>query len=208
MKNTSDFRLLPGPVSVFLDDSYVSKTSIYVCLFLRIRLILLTEQMLYVQDINPSDTFDCTLGADSSTRISYSRTFKTVRNDAGAFAEVSKVTTYTNSTTIHNKHRFALSEVIIRDIIPLSDNNAVKVILRKPAGLAEAADGDIVNMKNVQEGLKARWSPLIEGKGGEKQGRFEFLLKVDAGAKVTVESGWDVKAPADMRWHETSFGFE
>jgi hypothetical protein len=34
VKNTSEFRLLPGPVSIFLDDSYVSKTSIQVCYFL------------------------------------------------------------------------------------------------------------------------------------------------------------------------------
>lgn len=31
VKNTSEYRLLPGPVSVFLDDSYVSKTTIQVC---------------------------------------------------------------------------------------------------------------------------------------------------------------------------------
>lgn len=30
VKNTSDYRLLPGPVSVFLDDSFVSKTRISV----------------------------------------------------------------------------------------------------------------------------------------------------------------------------------
>lgn len=29
VKNTSDYRLLPGPVSVFLDDSFVSKTKIF-----------------------------------------------------------------------------------------------------------------------------------------------------------------------------------
>lgn len=30
MKNNSEYRLLPGPVSIILDDSYVSKTTISV----------------------------------------------------------------------------------------------------------------------------------------------------------------------------------
>ena len=30
VKNTSDYRLMPGPVNVFFDDSFVSKTSIKV----------------------------------------------------------------------------------------------------------------------------------------------------------------------------------
>jgi hypothetical protein len=70
-------------------------------------------------------------------------------------------------------------------------------------------DGQIVDLKNLNEGLKVRWSPLVDGKGGEKEGRFEFLWKVDAGAKVTVQSEWEVKAPADVLWHESTslFGY-
>jgi hypothetical protein len=60
----------------------------------------------------------------------------------------------------------------------------------------------VVNLKKLKEGLKVRWSPLVDRKGGEKEGRFEFLWKVDAGAKVTVVSELDVKAPADAAWHE------
>lgn len=159
---------------------------------------------LYLQDVNPSDTFECTFGSDPLTRVSYSRTFKTLRVDSGAFAEAHNTTTYTNTTTIHNKHRFPLSEVIIRDIIPLADDNRVKVHLKNPDGLADAKDGQVVELKKVAEGLKVRWSPLVDGKGGEKQGRFEFLSNVDVGGKAIVESGWEVKAPADLRWQETT----
>lgn len=158
-----------------------------------------------LQDINPSDTFDCTLGADPATRISYSRTIKTVRNNSGTFAEASNTTTYTTSSIIHNKHRFPLSEIIVRDVLPLSEDKRVKIILRKPDGLADAKDGQVVDLKANDQGLKVRWSPLVDGKGGEKEGRFEFMGKVDAGAKVTVECQWEVKAPADLMWHEVPF---
>ncbi|KIM77452.1 hypothetical protein PILCRDRAFT_12084 [Piloderma croceum F 1598] len=192
VKNTSEFRLLPGPVSVFLDDSYVSKT------------LIQNAQYYAYQDINPSDTFDCTLGADPATRLSYSRSFKTVRNSGGTFAEVSNTTIYTNTTTIHNKHRFPLSEIIIRDVIPISQDKRVKVHLRKPDGLVNAKDGQVVDLKKLKDGLKVRWSSLVDGKGGEKEGRFEFMWKVDAGVSITVQSEWEVKAPADVDWHESS----
>ncbi|KAF7984409.1 hypothetical protein HWV62_14456 [Athelia sp. TMB] len=182
VKNTSEFRLLPGSVSVFLDDGYVSKTSIH--------------------DVNPTDTFDCTLGTDPSTFISYTRTHKTVRNDTGTFAEASSTTTYTNVTTIHNKHRFPLPEITVRDTIPLTDDKRFKVHLKKPDGLADAGD-EVVDLKEVLPGLKVRWS----GKGGEKEGRFEFSVAVEAGKKVKVESGWEVKAPSDLKWHEATNWF-
>lgn len=55
VKNTSDYRLLPGTVHAFVDDSFVSKTGI-------------------VGNVAPGDVFSCTLGADPATRIRYART--------------------------------------------------------------------------------------------------------------------------------------
>lgn len=130
-----------------------------------------------------------------------------MRNDAGAFGEAHNTTTYTNVTSIHNKHRFQLSALIVRDIIPLADDKRIKVHLRKPDGLADAKEGETVDLKDTTPGLKVRWSPSSDGKGGEKEGRFEFLLNIQAGEKAKVESGWEVKAPADVKWHEAAMGF-
>jgi hypothetical protein len=43
-------------------------------------------------------------------------------------------------------------------------------------------DGQVVDLKKLKEGLKVRWSSLVDGKGGEKEGGFE----VNVGARVTV----------------------
>jgi len=137
-------------------------------------------------------------------KISSVRKISASLNSGGTFAEVSNTTIYTNTTTIHNKHRFPLSEIIIRDVIPISQDKRVKVHLRKPDGLVDAKDGQVVDLKKLKEGLKVRWSSLVDGKGGEKEGRFEFMWKVNAGASVTVQSEWEVKAPADVDWHESS----
>jgi hypothetical protein len=83
--------------------------------------------------------------------------------------------------------------------VMISQDKRVKVHLRKPDGLVDAKDGQVVDLKKLKEGLKVRWSSLVDGKGGEKEGRFE----VNAGASVTVQSEWEVKAPADVDWHES-----
>ncbi|THH11349.1 hypothetical protein EW146_g8074 [Bondarzewia mesenterica] len=182
VKNTSDYRLLPGSVNVFLDDSYVSKTSIH--------------------DIAPGDTFDCTLGPDSSTRITYTRQSKLTTAQASAFTEQFNTTTYTSRVTVHNQHNFALGTFIIRDALPVSDDEKrVKVILRRPSVLAEAKEGEKCDVK---DGLKVRWMKAKDGKGGRKEGMFEWIWNVDAGKEVTIETEWDVKASADVRWVEAA----
>jgi hypothetical protein len=83
----------------------------------------------------------------------------------------------------------------------MSDDKRAKVILRKPEGLADAKDGQVVDLKD--DGLKVSWEKMADGKGGEKEGKFEWRWKVDGGAKVMLEAKWEVKAPADVNWAET-----
>lgn len=162
----------------------------------------MNNPLLFDKDVNVEDTFDCTLGDDMSTKVSYSRTSRTVRSTGGAFTEAVNTTTYTTRISIHNKHQFPIANLIVRDVIPTSDDKRAKVILRKPEGLADAKDGQLVDLK--KDGLKVSWESLAEGKGGEKEGRFEWKWKVDSGAKVALEAEWEVKAPADIAWAETS----
>ena len=125
----------------------------------------------------------------------YSRTHKTVRGTAGAFAEVINTTTYTTKITIHNKHVFAIPDLIVRDIIPISDDKRIKVLLRKPDGLADSKDGQTLDKA---DGLKIRWQAMVDGKGGEKEGKFEWVWNVDAGAQIKLDAEWEVKAPSDL----------
>jgi hypothetical protein len=88
-------------------------------------------------------------------------------------------------------------------VVPTCEDKRVKVILRKPEGLADAKDGEAVDLK--KDGLKVGWEKLVDGKGGEKEGRFEWSWKVDAGSQVKLEAEWEVKAPADIKWVESVF---
>ncbi|PBK67849.1 hypothetical protein ARMSODRAFT_937831 [Armillaria solidipes] len=182
VKNTSEYRLLPGPVRVILDNTYVSRT--------------------YIHDIVTGDTFDCTLGDDATAKVTYARTFKTTRSSGGAFAETINTTTYTTKITVHNKHAFAIEDLAVKDVIPMCDDNRVKVVLRKPEVLASAKEGEILDVGT--QGLKVRWEAMVDGKGGEKEGKFEWKWRVDAGAQATMETQWEVKGPSDITLVETS----
>ncbi|KAJ7199003.1 hypothetical protein GGX14DRAFT_664691 [Mycena pura] len=186
VKNTSEYRLLPGPVSVVLNDSFVSKTSI--------------------NEINTGDTFACTLGDDAGTKVSYARSSKTVTAPSGAFAEALNSTTYATKVTIHNKHPFALTDLVVRDIIPTSDDKRAKVLLHTPPGLADAKEDQVVEL--TEPGLTVCWGKTADGRPGEKEGRFEWAWSVDAGKAAVLEAEWELKAPADVTWVEfVPFGF-
>lgn len=101
---------------------------------------------------------------------------------------------------MYNKHQFPINDLIIRESVPTSDDKRARVILRKPEGLAEAKDGDTIDLKN--RGLSVSWSPIVDGKGGYKEGKFEWKWKVNAGGKIIVEAEWDVKSTGDTEWVE------
>ena len=99
----------------------------------------------------------------------------------------------------------------MRDTIPLGNEEAkIKVMLRKPDGLALAkADEEIAialeDTSEVKE-AKVRWAKAEDGKGGEKDGMYEWLCGIPAGKKVQLETEWDVKAPGELKWEEKKGG--
>jgi len=177
VKNTSDYRLLPGAVAVFLDNSYVSRT--------------------FVPDINTGDTFQCTLGVDPSTRISYTRTSKFVMDPVASFVEQFKTTTFTSTTKISNQHSFPIS-IVCKDAVPLCEDKRVKIILRKPGGLVDTKD-EAVDLKR-EDGMRVRWGKVIDDKGGKKDGMYEWAGTIPGGKDVVLVTEWEVKCPLDVYW--------
>ena len=203
VKNTSDYRLIPGTVHAFVDDSFVSKTSI-------------------VGDVAPGDEFSCTLGTDPATRVYYECTTKSADDaDANttrggsASSEKWSATTYRSCTTVTNRHPFALRELVVRDNVPVSeDEKRTCVVVRYPAGLAELEqkgelqvgtddserEGKDEKQKTQTQTRMVRWSKVVDGKGGKKEGLFEWVVEVEAGEEITIEAEWDVKVPVSLGW--------
>ncbi|KAH9902416.1 hypothetical protein C8Q73DRAFT_670138 [Cubamyces lactineus] len=190
VKNTSDYDLLAGVVNVFMNDSFVTKTA--------------------VGFIPMNDSFACVLGVDTALKLSYNQTSKTEHEPRRNFAEPQKTTTRTVLTTITNRHPFDIPKLIVRDAIPLgNEDSKLTVVLRKPVGLAETKEGQevVVKLDTTGEGdakltAKVRWQDMVDGKGGEKDGLYEWVCAIPAGKKVILEAQWDVKGPSDTQWNE------
>jgi hypothetical protein len=99
---------------------------------------------------------------------------------------------------VRNRHKFPLSKLIIQDAVPLAPSESEgrgvpHVILRGPPGLADAKDGDVLDVK---EGVKVRWGE----KGGVKEGKITWIAELAAGADIELETKYEVKGPAEMTW--------
>jgi hypothetical protein len=81
----------------------------------------------------------------------------------------------------------------VRDAVPLAgDNPRVRVVLRKPVGLAEAKEGEKIDI----EGASVAWA-----KGGEKTGQIEWKTgAIEPGGELMLDTEFEVRAPAEMRW--------
>ncbi|KAI0788235.1 hypothetical protein C8Q74DRAFT_1195353 [Fomes fomentarius] len=186
VKNTSEYELLAGPVSVFMDDGFITKTSLGL--------------------IGVDESFECVLGIDTALKVSFVQKSHTAHEPPRSFAEHTKTTTRTATTTVKNGHQFDIAGLVVRDVIPLGDQDAnIKVTLRKPEGLAQAKDGEevAVDLGEDAKDVKVRWTKVEKGAGGEKEGMYEWVCgSVVAGKEVKLEAEWDIKSPASVRWVE------
>ncbi|KAI0689083.1 hypothetical protein C8T65DRAFT_746360 [Cerioporus squamosus] len=153
IKNTSDYELLPGPVSVFMDDGFVTKTSL--------------------KHVSVDESFDCVLGVDTALKVSCERKSRTDQEPARNFAERTKTTTQTVLTTLTNGHKVDVTDVVVCAAIALgNDDLKVKVALQKPEGLARANDGEEVRMAKAE-----RKMAFMSGIAVYKRGRRSFSKK-------------------------------
>jgi hypothetical protein len=48
-----------------------------------------------------------------------------------------------------------------------------------------------------------RWGNVGD-KGGEKDGKFEWIGSIEAGKEISLVTEWEVKCPVDVTWFEES----
>ena len=174
-------------MNVFLDDSYVSKTDI--------------------SEIATGDTFNCTLGMDTSIRVSHELTQSSVTSAPSSFVEQYTTTTYVSTTKLHNRHTGDYSvNIVERSSIPVASESdpRIKVLLKGPVGLAEGEGGKEVDLGR-RDGFKVKWGRDVEDtKNGQKEGKFIWYGTIPPGDEVVLISEWDVRAPFDVEWRVKS----
>ena len=109
-KNKSDFTLLPGQTSVFLDGAFVANASL---------------------DLVPAgQEFWTYLGVDSSVKVERKELGRR-EETSGIFGKKTVRTIYDNVFKIKNSKSTAI-ELVVWDQIPISDHEDIKVVLEEP----------------------------------------------------------------------------
>ncbi|EUC65209.1 mucoidy inhibitor A, putative [Rhizoctonia solani AG-3 Rhs1AP] len=192
--NSSEFTFLPGEASVFIGDSFVSKSQI--------------------QHVPSNDSFQLSLGVDPALRVTYPfvHTHKRTRSQPGfTFPGRQKqpkqaTTKYSQQVTIRNTRATAVPDLHILDHVPVSNDSTVRVKVTSPQGLRDnnrpTEDETVEKEKrdetwvHPQKGVQARWAP--PDMGGE--GAIEWVCAIGAGEEIELKLGWEVSASEETSW--------
>ena len=170
-------------MSIFLNNSYVSKTDI--------------------SEIATGDTFNCTLGMDTSIRVSHEIKESSVTPPPSTFVEQYTTTTYVSTTKLHNRHTGDYPvNIVERSSIPIASesDSRIKVFLKGPTVLAWSEEGKEAD-PGRGDGFKVKWGRDVDDtKNGKKQGKFIWYGTIPPGEEVVLVSEWDVRAPFDAKW--------
>ncbi|KAF8320903.1 hypothetical protein DL93DRAFT_2073682 [Clavulina sp. PMI_390] len=133
-KNTSDWTLVPGPSQVFFSGSFVARSVLPL--------------------VSPSETLAVSLGVDSAVRVKYHPTQLAKRvdkpgssitpswfslgssNASYPYSMTTEVKAFNSRVTVTNTRKTPLGKLILRDQIPVSEDERVKVRLISPSGEA------------------------------------------------------------------------
>ncbi|CAE6489182.1 unnamed protein product, partial [Rhizoctonia solani] len=195
--NSSEFTLLPGEASVFMDDNFVSKSRI--------------------EHVSPNDSFKTSLGVDSSLRVTYppAKTLNRTMTQSGfsfLARERQSVSAQSQRITIRNSRLTTVSDLRVVDHLPVSTDAKLKVNVIAPGGLdvhqapssptrpeSEVKKNDKERpWTDVRKGVKARWAPLDVG--GE--GTVEWKCEIGPSEETELELAWEVLAPAGQQWQK------
>jgi len=170
-------------MSVFLNNSYVSKTNI--------------------SEVATGDTFAYTLGMDTSIRVSHELAEQSVTSPPSSFVEQYTTTTYVSTTKLYSRHTGDYPvDIVERSSIPIASESEprIKVFLKSPIGLAESEEGKEVDLGRT-DGFKVKWGRDVDDmKNGQEEGKFIWFGTIYPGEEVALVSEWEVRAPFDAGW--------
>ncbi|KXS20323.1 hypothetical protein M427DRAFT_52545 [Gonapodya prolifera JEL478] len=187
VKNDSEYALLPGPASVFLDNNFVAKSTL--------------------DNVSPQETFECSLGVDPSIRVTRRPVVKTT--ETSGILSKSEVLRFTQTIDVKNT-KTSSAKVVLIDQVPWSGDEKLKVTLIDPPQPTQVVAGDtpgerrIINRTKSMESLAAvTRDEDIELRDGEVQTRLntdtnclEWVVKLAAGKSSVLKFQYSIQYPS------------
>ncbi|KAF8335550.1 hypothetical protein F5887DRAFT_989185 [Amanita rubescens] len=191
IKNASEYTLLSGIGSIYVDGSFISKSNI--------------------PAVSPGESFDCALGLDPAIRIMYHPLSK--KTAKSGFYTKTSVTSYTQRISVHNTKSITITDLLIMDQIPVSTDEKIVVKLFTPSLPTIQGNGSTKGEKSannagakvkVAQGVVAQWGDGTEDaaavEDGEtavgRDGKLSWVCDVSPQGKIGLALQWEVTAPA------------
>lgn len=126
--NSSQLPLLPGPLSVFFNNSFVSTC--------QLKLVL------------PGDEFRCFLGVDPAVKVEYKRA--NLSNEQYGFMTKKSLSTHEQTISLRNAKANRNVQLTVREPVPKSMDENVKIVLIAPDAKAQRAECRLNKEHNLE----------------------------------------------------------
>ncbi|KAJ3526070.1 hypothetical protein NMY22_g10322 [Coprinellus aureogranulatus] len=188
--NTSEYTLLAGTSSVYVDGSFISKSSVPL--------------------VSPQESFTCPLGLDPSIRVTFPPQIK--KSSTSGMLTKTSSTSYTQRISVYNSKSTAINNLEILARIPVSQDSQITVKLISPAlpsptsasaskGATSPSSSSIKDFATkvagakaqvkVAEGVVAQWYSSSSGGEGGRGGEW-------GASGEGWEGAWEVSAAKDV----------
>ncbi|CAE6436894.1 unnamed protein product [Rhizoctonia solani] len=190
--NSSEFTLLPGETSVFMDHNFVFKS--------------------HMEHISPNESFKTLLGVDPALRVVYP--IAKAHNRTITYSGLSFMTKEQQSVSYHSQKILIRNSrqtsvcVRILDHVPVSIDTqiGVNIISPRELGATPVQFGASVNggrteediWKGVRRGVKVRWAASED----TAEGIVEWNCDIGPSDEAEMELAWEISGPAGKRWQD------
>jgi hypothetical protein len=133
------------------------------------------------------------------------------------------VSTFTQQITLRNTRRNYIARLILKDQLPVSADNSVRVNLREPRELLTATAGSTSPIKGLlntemepvyvtgTKGLRVAWARKgadESAQGGDAQTVIHWICEMGAGSKLDLNLSWEVVRPKGMAFKTVSSDYQ
>lgn len=152
-------------------------------------------------------------------KVTYHPRTKKSRSQGGLLVGRTITTAFLQKITVKNTRSTPIRRLLVRDQIPVSSDQRLKVTLIDPSSLDFPGRNTIVSGGSAEKvsiprevaigkGVSVRWkvgddepdNASTLGADGAREGILEWICEIPAGGSTDLSLAWDVNAQAGLNW--------